>query len=115
MELGSAACAGSAPTAGPRRSSRPLSGTTATPPTTAPVTSAVAHTLAISAPLPAAPMPTISATRVETGSAESALASRVRSGIGVIAAAVARSELRARFRSWRTAPSVTPSARAISA
>ena len=58
----------------------------------------------MTAPLPAAPTPAISATRAATGSVESPEASRVSSGIGVSAAAAERSELRARFSSWRTAP-----------
>ena len=51
----------------------PPSGTTAAPPTTAPVTSAVAHTFIASAP---PPTPTSSAIRAATGSAESALPRR---------------------------------------
>jgi hypothetical protein len=68
----------------------------------------------MTAPLPAAPTPTISATRAAAGSVESPEASRVSSGTGVSAAAAERSELRARLRSWRTAPPVTPRASAIS-
>ena len=88
-----------------------MSGTTAAPPSTAPVTRAVAHTL-IATALP--PSPTSSATRAVTVSVDSDQAARSTSGIGIKLAAAARSELRARFRSWRTAPSVTPSAIAIS-
>ena len=92
-------------------SSRP-SGATAAPPTTAPVTSAVAQTFVATAAAPAAL--DHSATRTATGSEEVAQGRRASSPTGTRAVAPERSLLRARLRSCRTAPPLTPSSVAIS-
>ena len=107
-------CSGPAPTV----SGSLLAGwsTSAGPAATPPAVTATTLSFARVAPTPAEPAPdSSSATRAPTGSVRApTAASQFAVGIGVTAVAAARSAVRARCTSWRSAPSESPIARAIS-